>query len=313
MIQPFRRKRQYLLSGRHSWFTSRLVYLVVFLVAAAVALTGLLALSRRGGALPSVESVYRDWNGGHYAEAREKAVKILSRRPLDGEMLSLRGFSAYYLSVSQIDSSESQSYLLESINSLRNAWYRVSTDDRVPIAYVLGKAYYQRGFYYADLAMKYLDYANASGATYPDLSEFRGLAASLLGNHEVAIAAFTEALAGEPSDLLLYTLASSYLKNGDAEKARQYFAETIRTTDDELLALKCKAELASMFLADGAFEEAEREFLAILEKDSNSADAHYGLGVVYENRGDLVKARASWRKAVRINPVHAGARQKLGL
>jgi tetratricopeptide (TPR) repeat protein len=228
-------------------------------------------------------------------------------------MLSLRGFSAYYLSVSQVDSSESQAYLNESIISLRNAWYRVSSADKVPIAYILGKAYYQRGFYYADLSMKYLDYANAAGATYPDLGEFRGLAASLLGNYEVAIAAFTEALSEDPSDLLLYTLATSYLKNGDAAKAKQYFSETMRTTDDELLVLKCKGEIARMFLADGAIDDAEREFTAILEKDANSADAHYGLGVVYENRGDLVKARASWRKAVRISPVHADARQKLGI
>lgn len=312
-MKLFRRKKVYLLSGRHSWFTSRLVYLVVFMCLVSVTVTAVILYRSHYRNLPSVESVYADWTAEHYLESYLKASEILARRPLDGEMLALKGFSAYYLSAAQVDSTEAQTYLVESIVSLRNAWHRVAQQERVPIAYVLGKAYYQRGFYYADLAMRYLDYANAAGASYPDLHEFRALAASLLGNHEVAIRAFTESLTTEPSDLLLFTLATSYAKNGDMEKAKQYFREADRTTKDELLSLRCKAELGLMFLTEGKIDEAEAEFILILEKDANSADALYGLGVVYDSRQDLVKARSYWRKAVRVNPMHAGARQKLGI
>ena len=52
------------------------------------------------------------------------------------------------------------------------------------------------------------------------------------------------------------------------------------------------------------FEDAEKEFNFILEKNENSADALYGLGVIYESQGDMVKARSEWRKALRIQNNH---------
>ena len=44
-----------------------------------------------------------------------------------------------------------------------------------------------------------------------------------------------------------------------------------------------------------------------------SADAHYGLGVVYELQGDMIKARAEWRKALKFDPLHIKTRAKLNL
>ena len=118
---------------------------------------------------------------------------------------------------------EARDYLVTSITSLRNAWYRVSNSEKARIAYVLGKAYYQRGYYYADLALKYLDYAKKAGLKHDDLQEFRGLSAALIGDYETAIPAFTEALAINPSDLLLFTLAKSYQAAGNTDKALQYY------------------------------------------------------------------------------------------
>ncbi len=135
----------------------------------------------------------------------------------------------------------------------------------------------------------------------------------ILGDYETAIAAFLEALAAKPSDLLLYTLSQNYLQIKDTEKAKQYLYETIRTTGDELLQLKCRYNLGTIFLMEQKLAEAKAEFDTILEKDPNSADARYGLGVIYETQGDLIRSRAEWRKAIRLNPVHPGARAKLNL
>jgi len=66
-------------------------------------------------------------------------------------------------------------------------------------------------------------------------------------------------------------------------------------------------------LTEQKLDEAKAEFDTILEKDPNSADAHYGLGVIYETQGDLIRSRAEWRKAIRLDPVHPGARAKLNL
>ena len=270
-----------------------------------------LALFRSGFFLPSFSSVYSDWNSGNYLSCREKTRRILSKHPLDGEALALNGFSAYYLFTGQTDVLEEQSYLDEAISSLRRAWYRVADSEKPNIAYILGKAYYQKGFYYADLSLKYLFYAIDHGIEYQDIPEFCGLSFSLLEEHERAAEYFTKALAAKPSDLLLFTLAETYSKIPDYAKAKQFFAETMRVTDDDLLKIRCRNALGGIFIAERQFDEAAGEFNAIIADTPNSADAYFGLGLIEEARGDIVRARALWRQALRIDPSHSGAYEKL--
>ena len=59
------------------------------------------------------------------------------------------------------------------------------------------------------------------------------------------------------------------------------------------------------------YEGALKEFENVLKKNENSADAHYGIGVIYEKQGNIVKARSQWRKALKIQVNHAGALQKM--
>lgn len=40
-------------------------------------------------------------------------------------------------------------------------------------------------------------------------------------------------------------------------------------------------------LEKGLFEEAEKEFKTILEKDKRNSQAHYGLGMIYAQKGDI--------------------------
>ncbi len=312
-MKPRSSSKKYLLTSRHSIFTGSLIRLVLIILFISVAVFSAMVLRNRMNTLPPVSELYRDWNNADYLSLHEKTSRILQVRPLDGEVLALHGFASYYLSLEETDSAQTRDYLVESIYSLRKAWLRVSPRERVNIAYILGKAYYQRGVFYADLALKYLDYAENNGSDYEDIHEFRGLAAELLGDNRLAIDSFTEALVNNPSDLLLFTLARNYRAVGDLEKAKQYLLETIRTTTDELLELKSRYELGMILQSEGNGEAAEKEFNAILEKDPNYADAHYGLGVVYESREDMILARASWRRALKLNPVHGPAREKLTL
>ncbi|WP_407429036.1 tetratricopeptide repeat protein, partial [Treponema sp.] len=69
--------------------------------------------------------------------------------------------------------------------------------------------------------------------------------------------------------------------------------------------------MGKIFLEREQFDDAEKEFNLILEKNENSADAYYGLGVIYESRGDSAKARSEWRKALRIQNNHALALKKI--
>jgi len=306
-------RKRYTLSSKHSVLSANLVALVVFVALVVAAGVTLLVIRRANEGLPSVSGLYESWNDRDYGQVFEDSGILLAKRPLDGSVLALNGFSAYYLHLAQTDPSVAGTLLDKSISSMRNAWYRVSDGERPQIAYILGKAYYQRGYYYADLAEKYLDYAWFAGMRYPDLEEYRGLAASVLGDYPKAISAFTDALSNNPSDLLIFTLASTYRKTGENDKAKQYFSQAILETRDDILELKSRNELGMILVDQGDLEGASAEFSAILEKDENFADAHYGLGVIYEAQGDMVRARSEWRKTIRLNPVHPGAREKLKL
>ena len=69
--------------------------------------------------------------------------------------------------------------------------------------------------------------------------------------------------------------------------------------------------MGNTLIKEGDYEGAQKEFEAILAKNENSADAHYGMGLIYESQGDLVKARAEWRKTLRIQVNHSGALEKI--
>ena len=49
----------------------------------------------------------------------------------------------------------------------------------------------------------------------------------------------------------------------------------------------------------------------IIAVNDNCADAHYGIGLVYEKQNNLIKARAEWRKTLKIQVNHPGALKKL--
>ena len=284
---------------------------VVFVVSGAVFFLGI--YKTRYFHVPSMNLVYADWANNDYAEVYEKTAQILEKRPMDGTALALHGFAAYYLFAEQTDLSVGADYLTAAVVHLRRALYLTKDKDIPKIAYILGKAYYQQGYYYADLAVKYLDEAYTGGIEASDLSEFRGMAASLLGDTDKAIEAFTQALAANPSDFVLYAVAENYKKKGDIQNAKLYLFETIKKTGDAVLEIRCRNQLGLLFLAENKPNEALEQFNTVLAKDVNSADAQYGIGLVYEMQGDMIKARYEWRSAIRLNPIHAETRAKLNI
>ena len=261
---------------------------------------------------PSIKEISEDWKSLSYNSVYLKSEIILKDDPFNAEALAFRGFSSYYIYISEPEEAGNiATYLENTIISLRQAMYFIKEKDMGKLSYILGKAYYQKGEYYADLALKYLSIAEESNLDFVDLHEFKGMAYLLLGEEEAAISSFTLALKETPSPLLLYILGETYMKISDFQNAKQYFFETISKTKDELLQLKCRYYIGSILFDEGEFEKAKDEFTAILEKDDSSSDAHYGLGLVLEQQGQLVKARSEWRKALKINPSHEKTREKL--
>ncbi len=297
-----------------------LPFFIVFFVVALFAVSAFFIarhfLSSDREEIPKAASLYSLWDANDFEGVYAASEKILEKKPLMNTALAFRGYSAFNLPIAQTDTAAAQAYLEEAINSLRVALQNARPAAKKQMWYILGKAYYQKDFYasyyyYADLAVEYLERAVESGYTAPDIPEYLGLSYASLGMTDKSIEAFTEALALNPSDIVLAAIGEQYYKAGDFARAEQYLFRAVNETKDDLLTLRCRNTLGTMYIDEGKFDEAAQEFATILEKDANFADAYYGLGVIYEKQGELVKARAEWRKALRAQANHEGALQKL--
>ena len=91
----------------------------------------------------------------------------------------------------------------------------------------------------------------------------------------------------------------------------QYLLRVIQNSQNEELVLKSRLLLGNIYLDDGKYADAKNEFDEILKLNKNSADAYYSLGLIYEKQGEMVKARAEWRKALKAQVNHPGALAKM--
>ena len=270
----------------------------------------------------TIRNVHDLWTAEDYGGAYLMAQAILDARPFNNSALAYRGFSAFYLAVSEPDLSLSQSYLEDAIISLRKA-LRGHTLSKRPdtrlapqLAYMLGKAYFYKNtnfsyHYYADLAVRYLLEARELGFAGRDIPEFLGLSYAALGMTSESIMAFSEALLVRDSDVLELAIAEQYYKNEQAALAKPYLFKVANTSLNDALVKQSRILLGSIYLDEAHYADARREYQAILAADPFYADAFYGMGLLYEKTGEYVKARAEWRRALQYDVNNQGALQKL--
>ena len=263
----------------------------------------------------SLSSINDAWLAQDYQKVYELSSMLLSLDPFHNAALVYKGYAGFYLSVSQTDTIQSQLYLDNAISSLRIALYTALNETKPQICYMLGKAYFYNNTlssynYYADLVIKYLNAAQEGGYLMDDIPEYLGLSYASLDMRGESLTAFTNALLVRESDMLLLAIAEQYYRNGQATAAKPYLFK-LKDSKNDIILLKSKNLLAKIYIDEENYADAESEYEFILEKNPNSADAYYGLGVIYEKQGDLVKARAEWRKALRIQVDHPDALKKI--
>ena len=258
-----------------------------------------------------------------YETAYTKCGEMLKEKPLDLDLLTIYGFSAYQLAIAQINNSDVISYVDTCIWSLRKAMLvrESSTDGR--ILYVLGKAYYYKGSGYADLAVRYLELARAAGYTAGDIPEYLGLAYAAIRDYRSSVAAFSLALkeggngASEidsgPSDILLLSIARSYLALGEDAPAKAYLVRCLDVSKDSRTTAAARLLLGGILSKAGDTSGAEAAYLQVIGENGENAEAHYLLGELYASGGDTTRARAEWRRAIRIDPTYRPARSRLNL
>ncbi|MDR0997962.1 MAG: tetratricopeptide repeat protein [Treponema sp.] len=324
---------------RHSGYSShirqvktvwRIGIVLALFVLAGLVLPFALNLKNKG---PNIQKdLLRLWEEGSYKNAFDLSKAELDRRPLDYFLLTVHGFSAYQIGVSQINNSDTMAYIDQCIWSLRKALLAKNDGNNGRVYYVLGKAYYYKGAFFADLAVKFLEQARAFSYAARDIPEYLGLAYAALQDYRSSVAAFTlalepspageSALAGEeefdegekgPSDLLLLSIARSYIALGEPLAAKAYLIRCIESSRDSWSVVAARLLFGGVLAGEGAGEEAEAQYMLILEENGENAEAHYQLGELYAARGDTTRARAEWRRAVRIDPAHRQARLRLNI
>lgn len=263
---------------------------------------------------PTFRAMKNAWKTYDYAKVYEISKALLEVKPFNNTALVYHGYSSFYLGVSSLDTSESQNYLDEAINHLRLALTSAKRSLLPQAEYMLGKCYFykntQSSYYYADLACKYLESAKKHGSKAEDIAEYLGLSYAALGMTMESIASFSEALLTRESNALLFSIAEQYFKAGQFDASRQYLFRVIENASDEMLVLQSRMLLGIIYTNQEKYDEARTEFEKVLEAEKNP-DAYYWLGVIYEKNGDIIKARANWRRTLQLEANHALALEKM--
>lgn len=306
-VDPYLRKlrRRKLISG--------LVFTIVIL---AVIVTSSLAVSKlavkRSRPKVSQNSLVSLWQQGDYQAVYAACKASLEIKPLDPFYLTFKGFSAFYLGLAESDGERRVARMDEAVFAIRKAMINEKAALRAESAYILGKAYFHKGADYYNEAIHYLEESLAMAYSRADTWEYLALAAQAAGLTDKSVSYFDTAIDAKPrSPELLLAAALANLEAGNRQKAEALAREAMSSTSDDYLAERCGFLLGDILRSTGRFEEALSRYEAIKAKNPQSADAWYYEGLVLQESGDPIKARASWRKAISIDPMHAGARQKL--
>ncbi|MBQ0039812.1 MAG: tetratricopeptide repeat protein [Treponema sp.] len=267
----------------------------------------------------SVSSLYENWDlhtQEGYKNVYDTSLSILENKPYHNNALAFHGYSSFMLAEYETDNMKAQKLLDESIFSLRTALRNCKESSLAQLEYMLGRAYFYKDklsnyHYYSDLVVKYLVDAQERGYVSDDIPLLLGLSYASLGQTDDSIAAFTEALLVRESDTLLFDIAKQYCNNEQHSVAKQYLARVLETSSNEELLNSSHLLLGQIYINEENYDDAEAEYNLILQKNDYSAEAHYGLGVIYEARGDGIKARAEWRKCLKIDFNHPGALKKM--
>jgi tetratricopeptide (TPR) repeat protein len=248
---------------------------------------------------------------GNYNVALHEGLPYLEKRPYNSRLLRYIGESYYHIS-SSLTGNEREESLDNAIRYLRKSIVLSRLEDVLTQAYyVLGMAYFRKGPYYYELAATYLEHSYKAGYRDPAIYEILGYCYYKLGVYDSAIEYLERAKLEVPKDIARLYLAFAYRDKGMYENAVRELDYLVRNTGDDAIYEEAFSALIWIDFQEERFDKAKQSILAILEKNDNSAFAHFWLGNILEREGDLVAARKEWRKTLQLDPKHIGAIEKL--
>jgi tetratricopeptide (TPR) repeat protein len=286
---------------------------LVFICLAVFASTRVVVKVRDWAAKGDRKELLRLWDSGDFDEVFNRSQSELDSRPTDYFLLTMHGFSAYQLGISQINSLNAEQYFDRCIWALRQAMQQKNAEKDGRLYYVLGKAYSYKGENFADLTIKYLEKARELSDSTADIPEYLGMAYFAVGDYKRSVAAFSEALgtsAEGPSGPLLLFIARAYISLEEFDNARPYLQRCIEVSRDFRTVLEARLLLAEA-LKKSDIDGAIKQLQEIIAEADDNAEAHYQLGELFNLQGNIVRARAEWRFANKADPAHAKARARL--
>jgi tetratricopeptide (TPR) repeat protein len=289
---------------------------LVFICLAIFASTRVVVKVRDWAAKGDRRELLRLWDAGDFDEVFNISEAALDSRPTDYFLLTMHGFSAYQLGISQINNLNAEQYFDKCIWSLRQAMQQKSAEKDGRLYYVLGKAYSYKGENFADLTIKYLEKARELSDRTVDIPEYLGMAYFAVEDYRSSVAAFSEALgtsAEGPSGPLLLFIARAYISLGEYDNARPYLQRCIEVSPDFRVVLDARLYLAEALKMNGDVEGAVKQLQEINAETGDNAEAHYQLGELYYLQGRIERARAEWRSAFKADATHVKARARLNL
>jgi len=296
------------------------VFGIVFTAVLIAVISIFLIFRVRDGVSSERRELLQVWNDGDYEKAYEISKILFEEKPVDYFLLSVNGFSAFQLGISQINNQSTLQYIDECIFSLRKAKAVMQKDPQKEkqlgyLYYVLGKAYGYKGREYADLAVKYLETADMLSCDASDIPQFLGIAYASLGDYRSSVEAFSRAmLPGQPpTDNLLIAIARSYMAMEEYNMAINYLQHCVTISNDSNSVINSKLMLAEIYSVLEDYANAEKQYLSILEETGETAEVHFQLGELYNLQGDTTRARSEWRTAYRQDPLHTRARSRLNI
>lgn len=258
------------------------------------------------------EEIQELWKAMDYQQVKELTHNALEADPLNSFFLSMNGFASFYLALSESDSAQKASKMDEAIFSIRKAML----DDKAVLKpesfYILGKAYYFKGPEYYHDCIENLEESIKLGYIRPDSWEYLAIANLSIKQYENSIFYFEKALEIKPDSAeLLLNAALVYKILDKPERTKELALAAKALAADDFIMERCDFVLAEIYMQSGKTEDAISLYEDIIARNPESADGWYYQGLALMEKGEALKARAAWRKAISIDPMHSGARQKL--
>lgn len=140
----------------------------------------------------------------------------------------------------------------------------------------------------------------------------KGLNAQIAGEMEDAVRIYTDLL---ELPLDNFTLSVVLNHRGMARESLEFHQEAVedyvRAGHTDPRNARARINLALAWRRMGRLEQSEAEFREVLSFKSNSAHAHYGLGLVLSDRGDLPEAILCCQRALKLSHTFTQAQQLL--